>query len=126
MAKDSEKIQANAIVSSSPPMVPSKHVYLNIALGISLPLLIAFVVWRRAQPNDLDWSKYLYGVAWTYPLMIVGCIIGEILSRRLNQNFYMNLGDNPAQVVNLFTGWLFAHLYLPLLAVLLFALKKLA
>ncbi len=108
------------------PELPSQHVYWSLSIGVLLPLIPALIIWQRLPPSEFSFSKLLWAFLWTYPLMIVGCLVGEFLARRIDTNFYDSIGDNPGQMVNLFTGWLWAHLYLILLFALFILLRKLA
>lgn len=106
------------------PELPSKHVYASLSTGVLLPLVVAFLVWKRLQPDEFLDSKLFWSFLWTYPLMIIGCLLGEFIARKIWADFYSSIGDNPGQMANLFTGWMYAHLYLVLLVALFFLLRK--
>ncbi len=91
-----------------------------------MPLVVAFIIWKRTQPDEFAVSKLFWSFLWSYPLMIIGCLLGEFLARKIWADFYSSIGDNPGQMANLFTGWIYAHLYFFLLAGLFFSLRKFA
>lgn len=105
--------------------LPSKHAYLNAALGIALPIVAAFLYWRRFSASELTTTRLVWTFVWTYPLMVLGTLSGEVLVRNLDSDFYARLGDHPGQMANLFSGWFLAHGYLVLAAVLFVVMKKL-
>lgn len=109
-----------------PPKLPSKQAYLSLTAGILLPLVVAFLIWKRLQPSEFIVSKLFWAFLWSYPLMVVGCLLGEFFARKIWPDFYSSIGDNPGQMANLFTGWIYAHIYLFLIAALFFFLKKIA
>ena len=109
---------------SIPPKFPSVHSYFSLSGGVVLPLIVIFLVWKRLGADDFIISKFAWALLWTYPLMILGCLIGEFLARKIYSDFYSTIGDSPAQMANLMTGWIWAHSYLVLMAVLFLFLKK--
>jgi hypothetical protein len=122
--KEIDKNQMSGV--EVPPKLPSQHIYWSLSIGVLLPLIIALMIWKRLQPSEFSFSKLFWAFLWTYPLMTAGCLAGEFLARRIHTKFYDSIGDNSGQMVNLFTGWLWAHVYLIFLFALFILLRKLA
>jgi hypothetical protein len=108
------------------PKISSRLAYWSFSIGVLLPLIVAFFVWRHLQPSEMVTSKLLWSFLWSYPLMIGGCCLGEAVATKIGWEFYASIGDNPGQMCNLVTGWMLAHIYPFLLAALFFFLKKLS
>jgi len=93
-----ENKEGQMATSGEPPYLPSLHAYWSFFLGVLLPLLAAFIIWKRLQASDFFYSKLLWSFLWTYPLMVLGCLAGEFLARKMNVGFCASIGDNPGQM----------------------------
>jgi hypothetical protein len=115
-------------ITVEPPSIPAtysaKHVMTISSIAVLLPLIAAFLVWRRWQIEDFTWMRLFWAALWTYPLMWVGSLLGSSIAQRMDPKFYAAIGDNPGQVVNLMSAIVVSHVYWIFLTLLFLVLRR--